>query len=145
MDERELFQIQLKPDTQRPSFYVLSDLHGLPDSPHIRVSLRQSAWRPPTDVFETEDAYVIRVEIAGMEDADFSIILDGRYLSIRGTRSDIPERRAYHQMEIRYGEFGSDVELPGPVSVKDIEAAYSNGFLQIRLQKTRPVKINVEE
>ena len=140
-----MIQIELKHDTQRPKFYILSDLHSLPDSPNIRVSLRQHAWRPPTDVFETEDLYVVRVEIAGMEEADFSIILDGRYLSTHGVRNDTPERRAYHQMEIRFGEFSSEVELPGPVSVKDIEAVYNNGFLHIRLRKTRPVKINIEE
>ncbi len=140
-----MIQIELKHEPQKPSFYILNDLSGLSDSPHIRLSLRQHAWRPPTDVFETEDEYVVRVEIAGMEDADFSIILDGRYLSIHGARSDIPERRAYHQMEIRFGEFSSEVELPGPVSVKDIAAVYDNGFLQIRFRKTRPVKIEIEE
>jgi len=80
-----------------------------------------------------------------MRDADFSIILDGRYLSIRGVRPDVSERRAFHQMEIRFGEFSSEVELPAPVMIKDIQAVYSNGFLRILLPKARPQRINVEE
>jgi HSP20 family protein len=80
-----------------------------------------------------------------MLENDFSIILDGRYLSVRGMRSDILERRAYHQMEIRFGEFVSEVELPYQILASEIEAVYSNGFLQIRLPKARPVRISVEE
>jgi HSP20 family protein len=140
-----MISVTLKPDVQRPDYYMQEDLPNLPESLHLRVAVRSHAWRPPTDVFETADEYIVRVEIAGMQDTDFTIVLDGRYLSIRGARSDLPERRAYHQMEIRYGEFISEVEVPGAISVKDIEALYNNGFLQVRLPKARPVKIQVEE
>jgi len=138
-----MINIALKPDAQRPGFYILQDIHSLPES--LRQSARPHVWTPPTDVFETEDAIIVRVEIAGMLENDFSIVLDGRYLSIRGMRSDVPERRAYHQMEIRFGEFATDVELPHPVSVSEIEAVYSSGFLHVRLPKARPVKVSVEE
>lgn len=137
--------ITLKPDPQKPGIYIIEEFRPLSDALHLRVAMRPHVWRPPTDVYETEDAIVVRVEVAGMRDADFSIILDGRYLSIRGVRPDVQERRAYHQMEIRFGEFSSDVELPAPVVIKDIEAMYSNGFLRILLPKARPQKINIEE
>jgi HSP20 family protein len=140
-----MISIALKPNAQKPGYYVLEDIHNLPESVHLRVATRSVVWRPPTDVFETEDAVLVRVEIAGMEENDFSIVLDGRYLSIRGVRGDVPERRAYHQMEIRFGEFASELELPYQVSAVDIEAIYSSGFLQIRLPKVRPVRISVEE
>ena len=140
-----MINIALKPDAQRPGFYILQDIRSLPESMSLKMSVRSHVWRPPTDVFETEDAIIVRVEIAGMLENDFSIVLDGRFLSIRGMRSDVPERRAYHQMEIRFGEFASDVELPHQVSVSEIEAVYSGGFLQVRLPKVRPVKISVEE
>ena len=97
--------------------------------------MRSPAWRPPTDVYETEDAVIVRVEIAGMHETDFSIVLDGRYLSIRGVRQDIPERRAYHQMEILFGEFSVDVEMPVAVDAENVQAIYQNGFLKIMLPK----------
>jgi HSP20 family protein len=99
--------------------------------------MRSHAWRPPTDVYETDEAVVVRVEIAGMHETDFSIVLDGRYLSIRGLRQDISERRAYHQMEIRYGEFNVDVEMPVTIDVDNVQAIYQNGFLKIVLPKVR--------
>jgi len=139
-----MINIGLKPDVHKPGYYILENIQNLPESV-LRMGTRSHVWRPPTDVFETEDAVMVRVEIAGMLENDFSIILDGRYLSVRGIRSDVLERRAYHQMEIRFGEFVSDVELPYQISASEIEAVYSNGFLQIRLPKARPVRISVEE
>jgi HSP20 family protein len=96
-------------------------------------------------MYETDEAIVIRVEIAGMREQDFSIQLEGRYLSIRGTRPDTPERRAYHQMEIRFGEFVTEVELPCQVLANQIDATYGNGFLRMVLPKARPNKIQVGE
>ncbi|NIP41518.1 MAG: Hsp20 family protein, partial [Aliifodinibius sp.] len=66
---------------------------------------RQYVWRPPTDVYENEENVYIRVEISGMKNGDFSVTLDDRVLTIRGVRTEKAEQRAYHQMEIRFGEF----------------------------------------
>jgi HSP20 family protein len=104
----------------------------------FRLSSRTCMWSPPTDVYEIEEAVIVRVEIAGMREDDFAIMLEERILTIRGTRPDIPERRAYHQLEIPFGEFISEVELPVPVLVDKIEAAYQGGFLRLVLPKTVP-------
>jgi HSP20 family protein len=126
----------------KPGFYVVDDIQRLsPESIHLHMTMRSPAWRPPTDVYETEDAVIVRVEIAGMHETDFSIVLDGRYLSIRGIRQDVSERRAYHQMEIRFGEFSVDVEMPATVDVENVQAIYQNGFLKIMLPK---VHIRIE-
>ena len=110
-----------------------------------RLTIRSPLWRPPTDVFETEDAIVVRVEIAGMRDEDFSIQLDGRMLSIHGVRPDAAVRRAYHQMEIRFGEFSIEIDLPAPVAARQVEAVYDNGFLVVTFPKARPLQIQIED
>lgn len=141
-----MVEVARRPDPLRPGTPRLDEMQFMEAGPsHWRLTLRSPAWRPPTDVYETEDALVVRVEIAGMREEDFSIQLDGRYLSIRGQRQDIPERRAYHQMEIRFGEFNIDVELPLPVDAARIEATYRNGFLGVILPKARPQQIRVED
>jgi HSP20 family protein len=108
-----------------------------------RIANRSYTWRPPTDVYETEDAIVIRVEIAGMREDDFSIQILDRTLQIRGTRQDVPERRAYHQMEIPFGEFNTEIELMAPIIVEQVEAVYRDGFLRIVCPKARPQQIRV--
>jgi HSP20 family protein len=95
-------------------------------------------------VYETDAAVVVRVEIAGMQESDFVITLDNRHLSIRGTRPDLPERRAYQQMEIRFGEFSAEVDLHTQVIVEEVEAIYTNGFLKVTLPKARPHQIQID-
>jgi HSP20 family protein len=112
---------------------------------HWRLTMRPPHWRPPTDVYENEEAFVVRVEIAGMREEDFSIELDGRFLIVRGIRPDQQERRAFHQMEIRFGEFSSEMELPAPVKANDVRADYQNGFLRIVLPKAKPQKIEIND
>ena len=101
-------------------------------------------WQPPTDVFESAHTVVVRMEIAGMRDSEFTISLEGRVLVIKGLRTDSPEPRAYQQMEIPFGEFFSIVELPCPVVSERVEADYSDGFLRVVLPKARPTTVDVE-
>jgi HSP20 family protein len=114
---------------------------------NLSWQIRRSShgWRPPTDVLETEDAYVVVVEIAGMRGADFNVTFEGHILSIRGHRHDSNARKAYHQMEIDYGEFVTEVHVHIPIVAADIDAAYSDGFLRIRLPKASPKKIEIED
>ena len=110
-----------------------------------RITMRSPAWRPPTDVFETESTIVVRVEVAGMREQDFSIELNGRNLTVRGSRQDLPERRSFHQMEIYFGEFAIELELPNYIEADRVQAVYSDGFLRVNLPKARPRQIPVAE
>ncbi len=107
------------------------------------IASRVHIWRPPTDVYETEKAIVVRVEIAGMNNSEFTIALENRILSIRGVRLGPVEQRAYYQMEIHSGEFLSLVELPSPVEYDEIEAEYTDGFLQVVLPKAVAKQVEV--
>jgi HSP20 family protein len=100
-----------------------------------QVRVQSHVWSPPTDVYELEDSYIVRVEIAGMHHQDFSIQLEDNYLIISGNRHDKAERRAYHQMEVRYGEFSTIVPIPGPILPENVKAEYNDGFLVINLPK----------
>lgn len=140
-----MVKLTLKSDPKRSSYYVISDIRNLnSEIMNPRQSMRSHVWRPPIDVFETDVAIVVRVEIAGVQESDFVITLDERHLSIRGTRPDLPERRAYQQMEIRFGEFSAEVDLHTQVNVEEVEAIYSNGFLRVTLPKARPHQIRID-
>lgn len=109
-----------------------------------QVGIRSYAWSPPTDVYETEASFVVRVEVAGMNESDFTIEVDGRTLVVNGVRIDSQERRAYHQMEIRFGEFSTSVELPLGVDTQHAEADYKDGFLAIIFPKLKPTGITIQ-
>ena len=95
-------------------------------------------WSPPTDMYETEDAYILRVEIAGMREADLTVSVEGSFLIVSGRRPDIQGRGAYHQMEIRCGKFTSAVSLPNPVNLENATAEYEDGFFDVVLPKAEP-------
>ena len=109
-------------ETRRDVFHAVSW--------HVR-----STWSPPTDVYETEENCVIKLEIAGMRDEDFEVAFENNILMISGNRPDLNERRAYHQMEIRFGKFEIAVEIPVNVNMEKATAGYQDGFLVIVLPK----------
>jgi HSP20 family protein len=84
------------------------------------------------------------VEVAGMRQSDFTINAEDNFLVISGIRSESPDRRVYRQMEIRFGEFSTAVELPMGVDVNKAEADYEDGFLNIILPKLKPTNINIK-
>jgi HSP20 family molecular chaperone IbpA len=70
--------------------------------------------------------------------------LTNRWLSITGARSESSERRAYHQMEIPFGEFAVELEAPFVVDENRIEAYYQDGFLKVLLPRERSHQIKIE-
>jgi HSP20 family molecular chaperone IbpA len=91
-----------------------------------------------------ENHLVVVVEIAGMRDNDFNVALVNQQLSISGTRpAQERAQAAYHQLEVRYGEFRVDVSLPWPVDEAQVTARYDDGFLKVELPRARPHQITV--
>ncbi len=101
----------------------------------ITWRVRANVWHPPTDVYETEDSLVVKMEIAGMRDEDLEVAVQGSLLMVSGSRSDSLERKAYHQMEIPFGRFSVSIQLPVPVNTDHASAEYKDGFLTIQFPK----------
>lgn len=101
-------------------------------------------WRPPTDVYETEDALVVQMEIAGMRREDFYLAVQGQRLVISGVRTHHPATpRAYQQMEISFGEFRVDVEIPARINREALSAEYVDGFLRVTLPKLQAHRVEL--
>lgn len=92
-------------------------------------------FKPPSDVIETEDKFIIWVEIAGMTTDDFRLSLLNRKLVISGKRTlpSVDSNTSYHQVEIETGEFRLEYNLTKPVDDTKVTANYNNGLLQIDL------------
>jgi HSP20 family protein len=109
-----------------------------------QVSNRTYFWSPPTDIFETESKLTIRIEIAGMKQSDISIYQENNCLVVSGNRKESNERRAYHQMEVRVGEFNSTIELPKGVDLENAEADYEDGFLTISIPIKKSITFRIK-
>ena len=101
------------------------------------LRIQEPAWHPPVDVFEMEDAYVVKVELAGMSKEEISVIVDSSILTITGCRNDSSAKTKlrYRQMEIKYGVFEVCLRLPEDVDIDSVEAVYKNGFLETHLPR----------
>jgi len=100
-------------------------------------SYAHETWRPPTDVYETPEGLVVKMELAGMREQDIEISLDEKTLLISGFRPDDrpSERISYYQMGVNYGPFAVQIFLPWPVQEDAVSATYDDGFLLIRLPR----------
>lgn len=102
-------------------------------------------WRPPTDVYESDDCIIVKVEIAGMDQEKFKITYFKNTLNISGCRTDENSSiKAFHQLEIGYGDFSTSIEINMPIQVDKSEAIYQNGFLIISLPKSHPKNILIK-
>ncbi len=90
-------------------------------------------WVPTTDVYESAHGLVIKAELAGMRSDSLEIVVEGNRLRISGTRTDgcRPPDCTFLAMEINYGPFQCELELPKRYDLSQAKAAYLNGFLRI--------------
>jgi HSP20 family protein len=112
----------------------------LSDFSKLRMPLmlgEESVWLPLTDVYETGDEFVVRMEIAGMDPEDIRVTLDERILIIKGVRRDPTPtgKKHFHKMEITVGPFERNIEIPADFRISSVEAHYEKGFLTIRIGK----------
>ena len=103
-------------------------------------SLATKKWHPPTDIIETEDRIIIKLELAGVEKEDISLTIERNFLVVRGRRREIlPDSiKGYHQMEINHGDFERILPLKPGTTKSAIEAKFGNGFLTITVDTKRP-------
>ncbi|MBI3953302.1 MAG: Hsp20/alpha crystallin family protein [Chloroflexi bacterium] len=115
----------------------LSHFHGSKPPP---LYFSSQVWEPAADVYETQDAVLVLIELPGIKRDSIEIVVEGHILMVRGNR---PEEGAcsqgsYCQMEIQRGPFERRLHLPGPVEGERTAASYEDGILRILLQKPAP-------
>ena len=103
---------------------------------------------PLLNAWAGEHGLMITAEIPGVDADALDISVDGRNLTLSGSRQseEIPEEARAYRNERVSGEFTRSVELPFDVDVEAIKASFSDGVLEIelpRLPEEKPRKITV--
>ena len=101
-----------------------------------------TAWAPALDISERKDAYLVTVELPGVEADDLEITLEDGLLTIQGERHfahDSSEQQ-FHRVERRYGAFRRSITLPAHVMAEGIQASFEDGVLQILVPKAEEAK-----
>lgn len=104
---------------------------------------RSRGWSPRVDLLETHGHVVLKVELAGVQAEKVSLHYSARKhtLTLRGVRQDEQvfgdERCVAHQLEIDYGEFWREIQLPDvPINVEEVRASFRAGMLLLAIPKT---------
>jgi HSP20 family protein len=92
------------------------------------------------DVREHDDEVIVVADLPGVEKNDVSLqILNPRNLEISCERKGEKEEKSegYYVRERMYGSMRRIVTLPADVTVEDAKASFTNGVLEVRLNKTK--------
>jgi HSP20 family protein len=97
------------------------------------------AWSPPVDIFETDEALIMKAELPGFSKDDISIELKDNTLIMKGERKrqDEVKEGNYHRMERMYGVFQRSFMLPTTVEHDNVKASYKDGILELHLPKVQ--------
>jgi HSP20 family protein len=102
-------------------------------------------WIPHADLSETDDAYVVEVDVPGVRKDQVEIQLQDRELIITG---EIPksEHGRRHRRSRRTGRFEFRTYLPGDVNADAVSAQLTDGVLTVTIPKSeaaRPYRIKI--
>src|SRR4029453_13904612 len=79
-------------------------------------------WAPALDISERKDAYLVTVELPGVDADDLDITMEDGLLTIQGGPQfphDSPEQQ-FPRVERRYGAFRRSITLPAQVQAEQI-------------------------
>ena len=108
------------------------------------------AFVPRFDVKETQEAFLFKADLPGVNQNDVDISLNGNQLTITGKREAEQHQNSdnFFMMERTYGSFSRSFTLPTSANVDKIKADLSNGVLTIELPKraeSQPRKISLNQ
>jgi len=96
------------------------------------------------DVFEEEEALVVKAELPGVEKEDLDISLEGDSLLIRAEKKaekkENAEGRIYYIYERWYGSYSRRLTMPFPVNAEEAGATFQDGVLEIRLPRAEEAR-----
>jgi len=105
-------------------------------------SWQATTWQLPLDVAETENEFIVKASVPGINPDDLEITYTNKTLTIKGElkeEKELDEQR-YHLRERRFGSFARSISLGSRITADKIQANYENGVLTLHLPKAEEVK-----
>jgi HSP20 family protein len=111
------------------------------------TGIGSAGWSPPVDVEETEDAYVVDVDLPNVNPEDVNLEMRGEELRISGAFEERGRGGVVRRQGRQTGEFEYMIDLPSDIDGDRVQAAYSNGVLTVTVPKARdaqPRRIEIQ-
>ena len=124
----------------------LTRLFGRPTLPveSDREMLSVADWMPSVDISETDNAYLVKAEIPGVNKDDVKVTIEDGMLTIQGERKQEQEEKGkkYHRVERSYGCFMRSFRVPDDADDSAAKAEFKDGMLNITLNKSKKSRSN---
>jgi HSP20 family protein len=100
------------------------------------------AWAPALEITERKDAYLVTVELPGVQMSDVECTFQDGLLTIQGERHTMHDAAGekVHRSERYYGAFRRSITLPSHVEADKIEATCQDGILQVFVPKAQDMR-----
>ena len=106
------------------------------------TELSTRSWAPPVDIYETEDAIVLKAELPGVDPKYVEVRVEDNTLFLKGERKfekEVKEQN-YHRVERSYGSFARSFSLPNSISTDKVTAEFKDGLLTLTMPKREEAK-----
>jgi HSP20 family protein len=126
---------------------MFEDSFGRTQAPDDEMNL--CAWRPPVDIYETENGIVLAAELPGVVKEDISVEVKDNILTLKGERTANPniKGKKFYRHERCYGTFQRSFTLQHDIQPNLIKATFKDGVLEIEIPKPdeeQPKQITVK-
>ena len=101
-----------------------------------------SGFSPACDIEETEDHFLLSMDLPGVNESDITIEQTGDRLVITGERHQNLETKEGFglRFERSYGKFQRSFFLPNGVSQEQVQAHFENGVLSVAIPKPEVIR-----
>jgi HSP20 family molecular chaperone IbpA len=101
-----------------------------------------STWMPSADFYETEDGFVLEIELPGYAREELEVTVEKGVLTVSGEHDAQAETegRAYYCRERSTERFSRSFSLPQSVNPEGVEAEMESGVLFVTLSKVEEAK-----
>jgi HSP20 family protein len=112
----------------------LSDIFG-EQWPAMSAMLNRDGFTPLSDIEETDDAYIVDIELPGVKKEDINVEVIDQRLVVSGERRDSERAGRLRHRSRAWGKFYYEVRLPERVDPDKVEATLEEGVLHLRVPK----------
>jgi HSP20 family protein len=116
-----------------------------------RSPTKAGAWAPLIDVFDKDNAIVLKAELPGLKKEDIKVEVIGEELIVSGeTKAETEvKEQDYYRKERTFGSFYRRMQLPAGTKADQIHATLADGVLEVQIPKPaaakpEPTKIEVQ-
>ena len=126
---REFAQLQ-----QRMTDLLSTVLDGSP------FAAATNGWTPLADVTETDDAYLVEIDLPGVDRKNLSVEVAAGELRVSGEIVEKEKVGWLRHRTRRVGQFAYRTLLPADIDTDHISADLADGVLTVRVPKTEAAK-----